>query len=490
MATSTGGSALLASVACGALLAACTGSPAVGPTTTATVRPPHPNILVVLTDDQRWDSIDQMPSLRSDPAWARFSQFFIQEPECCPSRATILTGRDSHHTGVQTLTTGKDLDDTRTIATMLQGDGYRTALIGKYLNDYPFKAPHYIPPGWTSFVANEGAVNYFDYDLNDNGTLRHFGRAPEDYSTDVLTNKARAFIDATDPGTPFYVEIATAAPHFTGRGFPPVPAPRDAHACADRTFTMPANFNSHDARGEPPWMAAARDETVDDAVTRLRATCATLQSVDHDLADLIDHLRSTGRLDDTYVVYLSDNGYGFGEHRLMGKGDLFDESLRVPLLVRGPGVVPSTLERLTSNADLVPTELEWAGVKAPPGFLDGTSFAADVRGQTGQTEPTEILLRGCRTTIDSGQACGGDYAGFGLAWGLRTTDFKYVQYDDGYQQLFDLRTDPLETTNLALDPANAATVADLHDRMVRVRGPEGPAPDMGSAAAPPADPPS
>jgi arylsulfatase A-like enzyme len=237
-------------------------------------------------------------------------------------------------------------------------------------------------------------------------------------------------------------------------------------------------------------MATANDEPLADALARRLATCATLRAVDDDVSGLIDHLRETGRLDDTYVVFLSDNGYGFGEHRLLGKGDLYDESLRVPLWVRGPGIKGGTIDRLTSNIDVVPTELAWAGVSAPDGFLDGTSFAPDARGQPDGPGPQEILLRGCRTTIDSGQVCGGDVAGFGMAWGLRTTDHKYVLYEDGYQQVFDLRADPLELTNLAVDPANAVLVADLHDRMVRLRGPEGPHPDMGSPGSPPANPPS
>jgi hypothetical protein len=127
-------------------------------------------------------------------------------------------------------------------------------------------------------------------------------------------------------------------------------------------------------------------------------------------------------------------------------------------------------------------------VSAPPGFLDGMSFAADAGGATAPADPQEILLRGCRTAAGSGEVCGGDAAGFGLAWGLRTADSKYIEYEDGYQQLFDLRADPLEMTNLALDPANAARLTDLHDRMVRLRGPEGPAPDMGTPGSLPAHP--
>ena len=193
-------------------------------------------------------------------------------------------------------------------------------------------------------------------------------------------------------------------------------------------------------------------------------TCETLRGADDAVTSIIAELKQSGRLDNTYILFTSDNGYAFGEHRLQGKGDLYEESIRVPMLVRGPDVKPKTLSRLTSNVDVAPTILEWASVKAPPGFLDGTSFAANLRGSSKASDPQEVLLRGCRTIRGGNEDCGGYPTNMGFAWGLRTKQYKYIEYADGYVQLFDLTTDPYELTNIAHN-ADKPVVADLAVRM-------------------------
>jgi choline-sulfatase len=142
-------------------------------------------------------------------------------------------------------------------------------------------------------------------------------------------------------------------------------------------------------------------------------------------------------------------------------------------MVRGPGVVPGTTNRLTSNIDLVPTFLAWAKATAPAGFVDGVSWAANARGATdGATSPTEVLLRGCRSSLqESNPPCGG-YTGMamGMNWGLRTASYKYIEYPNGDRQLFDLVHDPYELRNLATDPSKASIMSNLHDRLVARRG--------------------
>ena len=196
-----------------------------------------PSVVFILTDDQRWDSVDQMPQLDAAPEWAHFCNAFVDEPQCCPSRASTLTGRYPQHTGVETLRDGKDMNDKRTIATMLHDAGYRTGLYGKYLNGYPFGRPPFVPPGWDDFVAGVGSEDYYNYKLNENGHLVSYGAEPKDYRTDVLTANARRFIRTTKKSQPFFVYLAPNAPHTDSKG--PRPAEQDHQACAGRAFPEP-----------------------------------------------------------------------------------------------------------------------------------------------------------------------------------------------------------------------------------------------------------
>jgi N-acetylglucosamine-6-sulfatase len=447
------------------------GVPSAQSATVAPAANSRPNILFVLTDDQRGDSLPQVPKLNAQTSWLRFANSFVEEPMCCPSRSTIFTGRYSHHTNVQTLLQGQNLDDQRTIATMLKAVGYRTGFLGKYLNGYPFTSGNPVPPGWDDFEAYEGATDYYNYTVNRNGTPVQYGSTPADYSTDVWTGRADNFIRTADPSKPFFLEVAYNAPHFSRTGYA-IPAPRDIGSCANVSFPLPASFNAHDQISEPPWLASQPARSVDIQDASLRATCETLRAVDDGVVSLIDLLASIGRLSNTYIVFMSDNGYEFGEHSLVGKGDLYEESIRVPLMVRGPGVVPGTANRLTSNVDLVPTFLTWAKTSAPAGFLDGASWAANARGvAAGATFPSSVLLRGCRTSDQQVKpACGGAYGlPMGMNWGLRTATYKYIEYPSGYKQLFDLVHDPNELRNIAGDPTKATIVANLHAQLVAKR---------------------
>ena len=427
-----------------------------------------PNVVLIVTDDQRWDSLDQMPALAAAPGWARFSNAFVDEPQCCPSRAGIFTGRYPQHTGVETLRDGPKMNDKRTIATILHGAGYRTGHYGKYLNDYPFGRGLFTPPGWDQFVASAGAGDYYNYKLAENGHAVSYGSAPKDYKTDVLAAMSRKFISTTKPSQPFLLYLAFNAPHSDSKGRV-LPAPGDRGSCAGRTYPEPPNLNVHDTVSEPSWMSAEQPVNAVNMQFQRAATCEALGGVDQAVMSILTELERTGRLENTYVIFTSDNGYAFGEHRLVGKGDLYEASVRVPLLVRGPGVQAGTVDRLTSNVDFVPTILDWARVRPPRHFLDGSSFASDLRGQPTEHEPQEVLLRGCRTQRGGRNVCGGYHSNMGFNWGLRTATHKYIEYPDGYIQMFDLTSDPWEMTNPAADPAEAPLIADLHARLARLR---------------------
>jgi len=441
----------------------------VASTTAQAKTPTKPNIVFILTDDQRWDSLDQMPQLDAAPEWARFSNAYVDEPQCCPSRASILTGRYPQHTGVETLRDGKDMNDKRTIATMLHDAGYRTGLYGKYLNGYPFGHKPYTPPGWDDFVAGVGSEDYYNYNLNENGRVVAYGSEPKDYRTDVLAEKTRRFIKTTKPSQPFFAYLALNAPHFDSKGRV-VPAEQDRQACAGRAFPEPPNFDAQDSVSEPPWMAAERPKPALNMAIQRAATCTTLQEVDRVVVSIVNELQRVGRLQNTYIVFTSDNGYAFGEHRLVGKGDLYEPSVRVPLLVRGPKVQPGAIDRLTSNVDFVPTILKWTDMSPPRHFVDGTSFAGDLVGKA-HRDPAQVLLRGCRTQRGPHDECGGYPSNMGFNWGLRTATHKYIEYPDGYVQLFDLTTDPWELTNLAPDPTQAPLLAQLHAQLERLKAP-------------------
>ncbi len=436
--------------------------------TTAKVYPTRPNILLVLTDDQRWDSLAQVPAVNAK-SWRRYTRSFVDEPMCCPSRASTLTGRLTNHTKVDTLTSGAQLDVSKTFATMLHAHGYQTVFAGKYLNGYPFGKQKYKPPGWDKFYGLTGPLRYFNYTLIENGRRVAYGTDNTDYATDVLRGKIVAAIKSADPKRPLLLDFAPNAPHRAGL-LDPTPARRHIGACANTDFPLPANFNAYDAVSEPTWMAGEPLRDVNAVKRMRRATCETLLGVDEAVITILNELRRTKRLDNTYVVFTSDNGYHFGEHRLMEKGDLYEESVRVPLLVSGPGVVAGSDARLTSNIDLAPTFLEWAKVAPPAKFFDGKSFAASARG-VAKSGPAAVVLRGCRTIADSEApgACGGYETNMGKNWGLRTARYKYVEYPNGEKQLFDIITDPLELTNLAPNPAFAATITSLHVQLVALR---------------------
>lgn len=459
--------------------AACSPSPPDPSPTTSSVakrQTAKPNIVLIVTDDQRWDSLDQLPFISQRDDWARFDNAFVNDPQCCPSRATILSGRDTRHTKVETLLDGKLFDETETIATMLNDAGYRTGLVGKYLNNYPFGRGPRVPPGWDDWHVFFGGSEYFEYKLNDNARVHRRGNTPADYSTDVITRKAMQFLSSTPRTQPFFLEIAFFAPHRTGAG-PPTPAPRDEGICGSMQVDHRDNYNERDTAGRVPWMSETKPVAEAVIERETKATCEALRAVDENIESLFRNLEKTGRLDDTYVIFTSDNGYSLGEHQLLGKGHLYDEAIRVPLLVRGPDVVPHATEVLTSNTDFAPTIADWAGIEVPGTTFDGRSFAPEASGKEGGGHE-EILLRGCRTerrrnspepgAEESGRGggpCGGYLEGMGLNWGLRTDRYKLVENSDGSVQLFDLENDPYELHNMADDRDYRAVLADLSRRL-------------------------
>ncbi|HTG47196.1 MAG TPA: sulfatase [Actinomycetota bacterium] len=405
----------------------------------------RPNILLILTDDQSLDTLPSspaaMPFLQSqlaDPAghWLRFPNAVVPTPLCCPSRATLLTGRYDVHTGVRNNSEGPNLDDANTLPVWLHDAGYTTGLVGKYLNDYPFARAPFIPPGWDRWFAKENtneSTAYFDYDVVDQGGVRHYGHAPEDYATDVLGGAAAAFLRAAPRTSPWFLYFAPNAPHA-----PSIPAPRYADAFPGYLPPLASPAELNDVRGKPAYVRrrppvgpTLRAELQQDELLEWRS----LRSVDDAIRVLFGTIRARGELDDTVIVFLTDNGFEFGQHRLTTKRFPYEPSIGVPFAIRTPWASAATLPTLVSNLDLASTVAALAGVE--PGLpQDGISLAPLVYGRAPPPREGVWLDWGGDAQVP--------------AWtGVRTPTFTFVRNADGTQELYVHATDPGELRNLA-----------------------------------------
>jgi N-acetylglucosamine-6-sulfatase len=419
----------------------------------------RPSILLIVTDDQRWDTLWAMPEVQRSlvDRGVTFTESFTTSSLCCPSRASILTGAYPHTTGVyrQALPSGgfKSFDDTTTIATRLDDAGYRTGYFGKYLDSYQADAlAGYVPPGWDRWLAFVHA-EYFDYGLTIDGTVRRFGLAPGDYSTDVLAERTEAFIRRSDG--PILAVFAPAAPHA-----PAIPAPADEHGFGELPPWRPPSFNERDRSDKPryvrmlPRVGPDRTEYVD---TLRRNQYRSLQAVDRAIDRLLDAMEDTGRLDDALVIYTSDNGILWGEHRWIKKEVPYEEAIRIPLIVRADAVAGPGARRddhLVANIDLAPTIAEAAGVDLPD--ADGTSLFPLLR-----REPVEwrraVLIEHLRGTNPVPTYCA-----------IRTTRHLFASYETGERELYDLEADPFQLRSLigsapALESRLETTLRSLCD---------------------------
>jgi len=413
----------------------------------------QPNVLLIVTDDQRWDTVVSMPRVQSDIAGqgVSFANMFVTNPLCCPSRATLLTGRYSHSTGVWSnkapfggFTTFEDDD---TVATALDAEGYRTGMFGKYLNQYTATGGTYVPPGWDRWRAflNGG---YFDYTLSLDGISQEsYGSAPEDYSTDVLADQAAGFIQDTSPQDPLLVWFAPLAPHE-----PFIPAPRHVGTLAGLAAWRPPSYNEPDVSDKPfyirnaPRLSTDRQAEID---ALRQAQLETLMAVDDAVAQLLTTLAVMGRLEDTLIVFTSDNGYLWGEHRRAGKVVPYEESIRVPLTIRWdrlPGTAP-TRTRLVQNLDIAPTILDAAEATLPG--VEGESLLPLLNGATGAWR-SQMLFEHYGEGAPSYCA-------------IRTKDLLFVHYRTGEEEFYRLATDPYERMNRIASTTAAERIASLRD---------------------------
>jgi N-acetylglucosamine-6-sulfatase len=360
-----------------------------------------PNVLVVLADDLDNDLLEEglrtsiLPQIRRVmvDAATTFSQSFVSNPLCCPSRATFLTGQYSHNNGVFGNAPPRggieSFDDSSTVATWMSAAGYRTAHVGKYLNGY--MDYRYVPPGWTTWNATVDWSTYcmYDFRVSENGrSFSRYGSAPADYQTDVLAGYADRVL-RRGGSQPFFLTVAPLSPHNETCIGKSEDKPYGTVRAAPRHLgsvdvALPAaareSFNEGDMSDKPEWMRELplNDEAAQRAL--FNEKLAALRSLDELVGRLYDTLVELGQASNTVIVFTSDNGYFFGTHRLQQKGKLYEEAIRVPLLIRDAGQTsPRVSQEWVVNNDLAPTIAQY-GYATPTLRVDGRSLVELVKG--------------------------------------------------------------------------------------------------------------
>jgi N-acetylglucosamine-6-sulfatase len=428
----------------------------VAPPAAAVEPTPPPNIVMIMTDDQTLAELSVMTktlALLGD-AGTTFETNYTSFPLCCPSRATFLTGQYAFHHGVQGNVSPiggyPALDHTNTLPVWLDDAGYRTIQLGKYLNEYDETSDPAIPPGWDDWQALT-EYGYYDYTLNDNGTLVAYGSDPEDYQTDVFAGLAEDAIAEAAPGDPFFLNIGVHAPHVDF-GQPAIPAPRHAGTFDGVPLPQPPSFNEADVSdklNEIRRLPLLTSTDVDRLTERYRRSRETLLAVDDLVERVVDAVDATGELDNTVIAFTSDNGQFYGEHRIPGgKGKFFEEATHLPLLVRGPGFPAGTVvTAITGMIDLAPTFAAMAGTT--PGLaVDGIDLRPLVADQAAYADRAIAMERydgSCYT-------------------GVHTASAVYVKSLRDEEQLYDLTADPWQLDSAHDDPASATLLAALRTR--------------------------
>jgi len=419
------------------------------------VRASRPNILLIISDDQAWSTFSPalMPSVYNQlvDQGVLFKRAYVNTSLCCPSRAQILTGLYEHNTGVDANEVGLDRP---TFPMALHDAGYRTMLAGKYLNSWPCE-PRPEFDRWVCVGTPEPSTySLVDPYMNVDGEWQKFNG----YQPDILATKAEDFISDTPTDRPFFVMYAPTTPHLPADdlryGSMPVSPPRG------RTFNVDTMTPSTPQYARRPPLTAGEIATSDQNYT---AMAHATRSLDDAVGSLVSSLGDRSR--DTIVIYLSDNGFLYGEHRRFGKTDPWEESVNVPMVVRYPAVHPSdqpvVSDALVQNVDIAATVAELAGFRWGS---DGTSFLPVLQG-TERSPRKAALIEHCRGVSQGTLGCSGltfeggtaDAPGFD---GIVTSRYKYVEFDDGSRQLVDLKTDPHELRNL--DSANGRKALELH----------------------------
>jgi N-acetylglucosamine-6-sulfatase len=491
--SSRASAALVAALASASLIALLWGG---GPTEAS--HGGRPNIIFITTDDQTVHDMIALPRTESHVGGngATFTNSFVSYPLCCPSRATYLSGQFAHNHNVLANTAPDGgyamLNDKQTIPVWLQNSNYRTIHVGKMPNGWGSPDPAKVPPGWElpngefyGFVPDPPSA-YYGFKLNENGIITQY--TPNDYQTDVYAEKAVEAIDnhLTHPAfntKPLYMEVHFFAPHD-----PAEPAVRHQGLFASALLPKDGTYNEKSTKDKPKWLRRVKrlgGGLRSKIQFRYRQRLESLLAVDDAVNAIVSKLAVEGILNETYIVFTSDNGYMQGQHRLhQGKFVAYDPSAKVPLMIRGPGIAPGARSKeLVSNVDLVKTFLDISG--ASPGItVDGRSLLPFAVDPNLRTERPLLLETGRPIAL-------ADPAGASTAGGkrrkksskrvknldldrtaqlsarvikppkyraLRTKRYLFVKYSDGGRELYDMRKDPLQLDSVYRDPEYARIV--------------------------------
>jgi N-acetylglucosamine-6-sulfatase len=507
----------------------------------------RPSFVVIQTDDETLDQlytvfnaggieVPAMPNTLSMIAGRgeTFNRYYVSYPLCCPSRVTLLTGRYAHNSNVRgNVQPNGGYSGFRArgawshnLATWLQGAGYRTIHIGKFLNGYgdpPYDDGTEVPPGWSAWHTVENADThhyYYGYSLNDNGSIdgpfgdsgswdtREYGERdyfgcptstieekPCLYETDVFSRIASEELFGTPPEQPFYLQLDYTAPHGDfRRPAGPEPATRDYTLFdgAPYPHNNEEGFNEGNVNDKPRFIREApylSPEEIHTYRVYYDKALASLRAIDDGVKTVLDTLGTQHRLRNTYVIFVSDNGFFYGEHRLTGGKFLaYEPSTHLPFLIRGPGIKPGTSTgELAANTDIAPTILELAGVK-PDKSIDGTSLIPflrdpDLRTRRGilfesfvQTDDVEAngeptaqrAVSEVRPRRKSGTAKASIVAPPKDYEGIRLGPYKYIEWPDGEKELYDITKDPNELNNIVRVPNYFPIRAFLHAQLIRL----------------------
>jgi N-acetylglucosamine-6-sulfatase len=486
-------------------------------------------VVVLMTDDQGPEMMRALPTVTRQIGrpGVTFTDALISYPLCCPSRATLLTGEYAHNHGTKG-NNGQSgggyanlLLPRHNLAAWLEAAGYRTHFVGKWLNG--LRQPRVAPPGWTSWNAligagGEGLSSFYDYDVFEpDGSARHYGDAASDYQTDALTRDYALPIvnaDAVQPG-PFFLWMAYHPPHFgVGRNDPAgrrcslgppdergskqsaIPPPRYADRFLRAPIPQPPSFDEADVSDKPRFVRRREPLSADDLerIARdYRCGLAALLAVDDSVRAIMDALSNTGQLDNTVVVFMTDNGVLAGQHRIaVGKNRPYEEAIDTPLAIRGPGFAAgSTVDTPVANVDLAPTIVELAGASVPAELarpVDGRSLVPELQTGLGLDPNRAVLIEGRDDLAPA-------HHGFKVLSyvGVCTARYAYIESRRATSssrlaakrmaigagrttaiELYDLRRDPYELSNRARDSAYAAVREALADHLRALAACSGP----------------
>jgi N-acetylglucosamine-6-sulfatase len=415
----------------------------------------QPNIVVVLTDDQGWETVGKKHSVdgqtpvmqqvtsRLVNGGVTFKNAYATTALCGPSRASILTGLYAHNHGVirnEPPHGGDSFVDDNTLPVWLQNSGYTTSLIGKYINGYGEQIPgSYIPPGWNDWHAflQPEFYQFYNYDMNENGVIRHFDSDPGDYTTDVVAARAVNFIAQAQE--PFFLLLTPNAPHA-----PAIPAPRHIGSFNGLPLWRPASFNESDFNDKPLALRSLIPKLSPKDISRVdqfrKSQLESLQAVDEAVGSVLDALEAKGVEQNTIVVFASDNGMSWGEHRWVGKTCHWEECERIVFIVKFPPMTATrTEDSNVLNIDLAPTLAELAGVNPP--FVNGVSLVP-LLVQPGPGPEDRDWLQEHWKLLKLG---GIDLPRF---YAIQSYPWKFTQFE-GEGEMYDLSVDMFELLNVS-----------------------------------------